>query len=308
MCWFLVSLVEAQDAGANDKTPEEILIETARNPEADFFEAYEIARDAGVSEAYLLQARIVKMLQTGDLKGLLGLIDKIEKHRPDFDVGFDPTGEKQYLFSADREVGAMLDTLKAIKAFQAEDYETFEELVLGAYWNGPTWPQIFRLHELVQQLHTTNLIEEYVDDLVLPLDMEIRDLHGEVMTLQHLISDHKAVLLDFWASWCGPCMRLMPELQKRSENLSEQGIFVAAVNTDDEAPLEKARQTKEEKEMDMPWLVEAEGMPLSKALIVTSIPRMVLISPKGEVLFSGHPMDEKLDTALLKLGVTPPEA
>ena len=124
------------------------------------------------------------------------------------------------------------------------------------------------------------------------------------MVLGDLLEGHKALLLDFWASWCGPCIRLMPELQQRANTLPAQGIYVAGINTDKEDPLTKAAEVKEAQNMDMPWLVESEAQTLSQLLAIDSIPRMVLIAPDGKVLFNGHPLEEKLAAALDKLGVT----
>ena len=132
----------------------------------------------------------------------------------------------------------------------------------------------------------------------------MRQLNGEPIVLGDLFKGQKAVLLDFWASWCGPCLQLMPELQKKANSLPQQGVYVAAVNTDNEDPLTKAREVKESRMMDMPWLVEAEGEPLSSALMIDSIPRMILIAPDGQVLYNGHPMDPGLGAALAELGVS----
>jgi len=283
------------------------LLQAARNPEADFFEAYDRAREAGVPPAQLLEARIIKLLMTGDLPGLLAQIDKIEELRGAFEVGFEPNGPGRFSFVSQMEIEGLLQALKAVKAFQNEDIPAFEKHAKATYWAWPQWAANFQLESLIQQLRTREIIETYVADLTLPMDMAVRNLDGETLKLGDLFDGHRAVLLDFWASWCGPCIRLMPELQERANTLPEQGIYVAAVNTDDEDPLAKAASFKQEHTMDMPWLVEAEGEPLSSTLMIDSIPRMVLVSPQGRILFNGHPMDPELGEALARLGVTLPE-
>jgi len=56
-------------------------------------------------------------------------------------------------------------------------------------------------------------------------------------------------------------------------------------------------------DMRMPWLVEPADHVYSKLFKVNSIPRMVLIDKNEEILFNGHPMDDKLNAALQELGV-----
>ena len=49
-------------------------------------------------------------------------------------------------------------------------------------------------------------------------------------------TDEGLVLIDFWATWCGPCMRLIPELEKMAEKYKDQVIFLK-VNADKEKEL-----------------------------------------------------------------------
>ena len=96
-------------------------------------------------------------------------------------------------------------------------------------------------------------------------------------------------------------MALMPELKNKAKKLGPQGIVVAGMNV--ERGLKKAERTRKKLEIDFTWLVEPKGEPLSGPLEIDSIPRMVLISPEGKVLFNGHPQDAGLAEALAEIGV-----
>ena len=135
----------------------------------------------------------------------------------------------------------------------------------------------------------------------IPMELRFQLSNGGHTTLAKLTKGKKAVLLDFWASWCGPCMALMPELKKKAEALGPQGIVVAGMNT--EAEPDTAEKTRKNLEIKFPWLVEPEDAPLSDLLEIDSIPRMILISPEGKVLYNGHPQDPRLNAALAQLGV-----
>ena len=137
-------------------------------------------------------------------------------------------------------------------------------------------------------------------NLKVPMDLEIQTSAGEKTTLGDLAKGKKGVLLDFWASWCGPCMNLMPELQKKAKKLGSKGILVAGMNTENAG---KAESVRKKRKIGFTWLVEPEGRPLSQMLKINSIPRMILVAPDGKVLFNGHPMDDELVSTLADLGV-----
>lgn len=122
------------------------------------------------------------------------------------------------------------------------------------------------------------------------------------ISLEELIKDKKAVLLDFYTTWCGPCKQLMPELKKTSDKLAPQGVSVVGVNVD--RNLAGAEGIKKQNGINFPWLVEGADETHSKHFKVDSYPRTVLLSQDGEVLFNGHPQDPSLKTALSKLGVS----
>lgn len=122
------------------------------------------------------------------------------------------------------------------------------------------------------------------------------------VSLEELIKDKKAVLLDFYTTWCGPCKQLMPELKKTSEKLGPQGVSVVGINVDRNLP--GAEVIKKQAGIEFPWLVEGTDEMHSKHFNVDRYPTTILLSQDGEVLFKGHPQDAKLKAALSKLGVS----
>jgi len=142
--------------------------------------------------------------------------------------------------------------------------------------------------------------KELMANLKVPMDLEILTSAGKKTTLGDLANGKKGVLLDFWASWCGPCMNLMPELEKKAKKLGPKGIVVAGMNTEN---ADKAESVRKKRKIEFSWLVEPDGRPLSQMLKINSIPRMILVAPDGKVLFNGHPMDDELVSTLADLGV-----
>ena len=111
----------------------------------------------------------------------------------------------------------------------------------------------------------------------------------------------KFLLLDFWASWCGPCMKEIPGLKDVYAEYHEKGFEILSVSLDDK--LEK--WTEAIKRLDMGW-VHASSLkgwkcPVAKMYSVTGIPAMFLLDRDGKILacgLRGEKLRERLESLL----------
>lgn len=92
--------------------------------------------------------------------------------------------------------------------------------------------------------------------------------------------DGKVVVLDFWATWCGPCVEALPEVQELAKKFEGKDVRFYAVNVS-ETP-EAIGEFLKTHELELPVLVDPEGQ-LSVAYAATAIPQTVLIGKGGRV-------------------------
>ncbi|MBN8421514.1 MAG: redoxin family protein [Verrucomicrobia bacterium] len=254
------------------------------------------ANKSGVPRQQIIEAKLVWGLRHQEIPFLIKILPEVEI----LASSFDPASAAA-IPNADT-LKAFIAYIKAQKAAEAHDAEGFKKNILEAIWLGPQQAPVF-----LQAMEKYRL-EAKMAALVIDLKIPLTTSAGEATTLHDVLGGQKALLVDFWASWCGPCMALMPALKQKAEALSSHGIVVAAMNKDDERAEATAERIRQEQNAKLPWLVEPAERPFTNALEVATIPRMVLISPEGKVLFNGHPEDPELWVALKKIdpSITPP--
>ncbi len=90
------------------------------------------------------------------------------------------------------------------------------------------------------------------------------------------------LLLDFWATWCKPCVTLMPQLNELAETYAPRGLAVLGVSVDEDA--KKAVEFAKKKKIGYPIATENPEAPAWQAFHVAVVPTAYLINPKGEVV------------------------
>lgn len=109
-----------------------------------------------------------------------------------------------------------------------------------------------------------------------------KDINGKTVTLSDLKG--KYVLVDFWASWCGPCRAENPNVLKAYNKYKDKNFTVLGVSLDND----DAKWRKAVKEDNMPWLqvrdVNGYENPLKVFYTINAIPYTFLIDPKGKII------------------------
>lgn len=118
-------------------------------------------------------------------------------------------------------------------------------------------------------------------------DSKALDFTGKTSTGQLVkLSDYrgKVVLLDFWASWCGPCKKEFPFLVQLHRKLQDKNFVVLAINLDTDAVKMQDFLSKQKPGPAFPILVDPGGK-LPVLYDVEGMPTTVLIDKKGIVRY-----------------------
>jgi tetratricopeptide (TPR) repeat protein len=131
-----------------------------------------------------------------------------------------------------------------------------------------------------------------VDARVAPF-FAVKSHTGEELTLERLRG--KIVLLDFWASWCGPCRRDMPEVRKILKKYPRDDFVMIGINLDSSRPSFEAYM----KEEGISWQQYYDGLgwgnKIARLYGVFAIPHTVLIDQDGVIHATGLRGDELSD-------------
>jgi thiol-disulfide isomerase/thioredoxin len=98
------------------------------------------------------------------------------------------------------------------------------------------------------------------------------------------------VLIDFWATWCGPCMRAAPDIRALYERHHERGFDVVGINLDRDPDALTKYLDKE----NPPWVnvIAEDAKKISEELGIHAIPALLLVDKEGKVIAVSHSISE----------------
>lgn len=126
------------------------------------------------------------------------------------------------------------------------------------------------------------------------------DINGHEVNVADEFARHKVTIIDFWASWCGPCVQEMPNLVRIYGKYKDKGLGIVGVSLDED----KAQWTEAVSSMGMTWtqLSDLQGWDNSAARMygIRAIPFTVLVDSTGRVVDAGL-RGERLEAAVERL-------
>ncbi|HPD34545.1 MAG TPA: TlpA disulfide reductase family protein, partial [Candidatus Kapabacteria bacterium] len=108
----------------------------------------------------------------------------------------------------------------------------------------------------------------------------LKDKDGNVYSLDNLRG--KVVVMDFWATWCSPCKRVMPEIQKLWDKYKNQNVVIVGINTWEK----NGDPVKFMKDNNYNYILLLNGNDVATKYNVSAIPTLYVIDKNGNVAFS----------------------
>lgn len=112
-------------------------------------------------------------------------------------------------------------------------------------------------------------------------DFSLLDLTGERVEIKAVYEQNALTILNFWATWCGPCQREIPEFNRFYQEYKGRGFEIVAVNIG-ENPVQ-VRGFAREQGMEFPVLLDTKTE-VAADYYVNAIPTTFLLDQKGQIL------------------------
>jgi peroxiredoxin len=112
-------------------------------------------------------------------------------------------------------------------------------------------------------------------------DFSLRNLSNEEVTLSDLKGS--VVLINFWATWCGPCQVEMPHLQRLHEELKDDGLVVLAISVDEARTASRVKPHIKSKGFTFPVLLDTSTEVVTQYNPQKTLPYSVLVDRRGNI-------------------------
>ena len=128
-------------------------------------------------------------------------------------------------------------------------------------------------------------------------DFALPNIDGREVKLADLLA-RGPVIIDFWATWCKPCIKGFPALQQIHDKYKEQGLTVIAISVDSPKSQSRVGPFIKSQKYTFEVLLDSEGK-VARKYNAVAIPRTVVVNPDGQIVYTSvgyRPSnEEKLD-------------
>lgn len=119
-------------------------------------------------------------------------------------------------------------------------------------------------------------------------EFSMEDVNGETYT-QEMFVDHDLTMINVFTTWCSPCIREIPDLEKLSKEMEDQGVQVVGIVLDvagnaDEETIEKAKLLAEKTGAAYPFLIPDAGYLNGRLAGISAVPETFFADKEGNIV------------------------
>ena len=146
-------------------------------------------------------------------------------------------------------------------------------------------PAVIRMKDLVDRKKKCAVGQSFID-------FEMIDPESKSIRLSDYVGKGKIILMDFWASWCGPCCKAIPDLIQLYDQYKDKGFEIIGISLDQDLKVWKGAIER----LNIPWpqmsdlkAWKSEG---ARMYAVSTIPYTILLDAKGKIIANNLTLEE----------------
>lgn len=253
-------------------------------PRNDRFQTFSCLQDSLNNELELIVQKYSQLLQTSDnqremMKEGQVIMKGLQQSRYDF--------AKENI---NNDLGEFI-ALSSFEVLSADQVLELTSLMRPEFRNSNLGQQVISYYES-KKLKTSGSVYK---------DIKLKSSLGNDISLSDYVGKHKVVLIDFWASWCGPCIKEMPHVVDAYAKYKNKGFEIVGISMDEDQGRWLA--TIDRLKMTWPQMSDLKGWKSTAAQLygIDSIPYTLLIDQDGKIIDSnlrGNQLTDRLKELL----------
>lgn len=127
------------------------------------------------------------------------------------------------------------------------------------------------------------------------IDIELKNISNEWVNLNEELAE-KITVIDFWATWCKPCVDAMPKMNYLHEKYKDKGVKVIGINVDSPRNQSKVRPLVRSLNINYPILMDSNEELIAE-FNVSVLPTLFILDAQGKLVYTHEgfaPGDEKI--------------
>ncbi|MBL9118109.1 MAG: redoxin domain-containing protein [Verrucomicrobiaceae bacterium] len=255
------------------------------------------AEASGMSKQQVAEGKLLYGIRNEDASYLASAITEIETAA----IGFTPQQSLSGISSIEQFRG-LIAYARALMALEDNDQDEFRKQIEKGFWLFPEQASLFGRVVAREQM------KERMNYLRIDFASTLLDTSGNEVPLAQLLGNGRGILCFCWRASAIEGSTALQSLLAAAANLKKAEITLVGVNMDRSNADIVARDFQKANKIAIPWLAEPAGAPFSQMWEIGQVPRAVLISDRGRILFNGTPNEPAMWKAITELspGYQPP--